>query len=293
MQWIDFLISSVLALVMFGIGASLEFRDFTHVFKPPKSLILGLSLQMIFLPALAFGVVLLTDLNPILKVGLIIVSFCPGGTNSNFISYIVNADVPLSIALTTVNSVLILFTIPLYTNLSLEYFLGKSNQVSLSLEQAFGQVFLLILFPALLGLGFRRLFHRLAERLEKPLKRINIALLAIIYSIKFFGSEENGGSGISPEAVFAILPGAAAIHLLSMLASYALARWIFRSNNLTSTTIGIEVGLQNTTLAILITGTILGNNEMTQPALVVALFSFFTTLLFALITTNFRAFRSF
>lgn len=43
---------------------------------------------------------------------------------------------------------------------------------------------------------------------------------------------------------------------------------------------GIEVGLQNTALALLVSGTLLGNSEMTKPALVFGIFTFFTTLAF-------------
>jgi BASS family bile acid:Na+ symporter len=63
---------------------------------------------------------------------------------------------------------------------------------------------------------------------------------------------------------------------------FLVGRWAKLPFN-QNVTIGIEVGLQNTTLALLVTGTMIGNNDMTKPVLVFALFSFFTTTAFAFI----------
>ncbi len=280
MNPIDILISGSLALIMFGIGASLKPEDFRNVFLYPKALLLGLVLQMLFLPLFVWAITLCTDLNPFFKAGLFIVALCPGGTTSNFISYIVKAEVALSISLTTVNSILILFTIPFFTGIGLNYYLENNQVISLPVGETVLQVFLITLLPAILGLLFNHFFTKFSTRIQQPLKYINILLLGLVFSIKFFAGESQGGSGITTEEIIAILPAALAVNLGSMLISYAFARLI-QLDNRQAVTIGIEVGLQNTTLALLVTGTLLANNEMTKPALVFALFSFFTTLAFA------------
>lgn len=278
MNFIDVLISSVLALIMFGIGASLEPRDFKNVFLYPKALITGLGLQMVFLPIFVFLIALFSNLSPELKVGLFIISLCPGGTTSNFISYLIKAEVALSISLTIINSLIILFTIPVLSSLALEYFLSAKTSIALPFGQTIAQIFLITLLPALLGT-----FFTVSEKIQKPLKYINIALLALVFGIKFFAGESSGGSGISMDDIITILPYALLVNVGSILVSYYFSR-IIRINIRKSTTIGIEVGLQNTTLALLVTGTLIGNNEMSKPALVFAIFSFFTTLLFAWLT---------
>jgi BASS family bile acid:Na+ symporter len=270
----------MLALIMFGIGASLQLKDFNNVFFYPKALTAGLSLQMIFLPIFFFAVAWFAPISPTLKVGLFILSLCPGGTTSNFISYLVRAEVALSISLTIINSVLILFTIPALTSLGLSYFMGTEQQIQIPVLQTITQIFLLTLFPSLVGLGFNQSFPMLSARIKQPLKYINILLLGLVFGIKFFAGESQGGSGISVDDILIILPYALLTHLGSMIFSYYFAKSI-NIDNRNATTIGIEVGLQNTALALLITGTLLGNNEMTRPALVFAIFSFFTTLAFA------------
>jgi BASS family bile acid:Na+ symporter len=280
MEFIDFLIGTVLALIMFGIGSSLKLSDFREIFRHPKSLGIGLTLQMVFLPILFFIIALLSPFSPELKVGLFIIALRPGGTTSNFITYIVGANVALCIALTSLNSFLILLTIPTLTNLSLHYFMEVDQVIQLSAWETIVHVFLIVLLPALLGLMFNRTFPKTSEKLQRPLKYINTLLLAGVFAIKFLADQSSGGSGISGDEIFFLLPLILLAHLIAVFFSYFSARF-FRLDNLKATTISIEVGLQNTTLALLITNNILQNNEMTKPALVYALFSFFTTLLFA------------
>lgn len=280
MTQIDILISAVLALIMFGIGASLKPADFRNVFLYPKALLLGLSLQMIFLPLFFFGIIEFSNLSNSFKIGLFIIALCPGGTTSNFISYIVKAEVALSISLTIINSVLILFTIPALTSWILAYYLGDTEQISLPVGRTILNVFALTLLPALLGVLFNTLFEKLSVKLKQPLKYINVSLLAIVFGIKFLAGEDQGGSGMTWAETLQIFPYALVAHLGSMLISYFVAKWSGIANR-QSTTIGIEVGLQNTTLSLLVTGTLIGINEMTKPSLVFVGFSFFTTLLFA------------
>ncbi len=288
MNLIDILISTVLGLIMFGIGSSMSFKDFNYVFKNLKAFILGLSLQMVFLPIFAFCIAAFSNLSPDLKVGLFIISICPGGATSNFISYLVNANTALSIALTSINSVLILITIPLLSQKSILYFTENSKVVNLSIQDTFIQVFTIIIIPSLLGIIFNKYYKKIAMSLKKPLKVINVLLLAIVFAIKFFAGTESGGSGITKNEILQLLPFCLLLHIGAILISYNFSRKIIKLSNYDSTTIGIEVGLQNTTLALLVTGTIINNVEMTKPALVFAIFSFFTTLLFAFFTIQKR-----
>lgn len=285
MEYIDILISLVLALIMFGIGTSLKVDDFRNVFRQPKALWLGLLLQMVFLPLLAFALTALWELPPALQVGIIIISICPGGTTSNFISYLVDADTALSISLTGLNSVIILFSIPTFSNLTLEFYMNESQTVSISFWSTFEQVFLTLLIPALLGVWFNQRMPQRMEKLQGSLKYVNVTLLGVVFAIKFFAGENAGGSGLGSDEFWKLLPPTLILHLSSMLISYFIARRLLRGK-LKSTTIGIEVGLQNTVLALLVAGTIIGNTDMTKPALVYATFSFFTTTLFALLASG-------
>ena len=285
---IDYLLSAVLMLITFAIGSSLRFADFENIFKKSKPLYLGLFLQMVFLPICAFIIAELINLTPEEKVGLIIVSICPGGTTSNFISYLIKADTALAVALTAINSLLILLTIPLLSNWAVAAFMGGHTEVSLPILNMVWEVVKIIIIPALLGLFFNRFFPNISLKIRFPLKVINTILLGIVFFIKFFGDKQSGGSGISVDEIIRLLPATLLMHLSAMILSYFIALKTFRLSGVQATTISIEVGLQNTALAILVAGTLIGNTDMTKPALVYAIFSFFTTFAFALITIRLK-----
>lgn len=287
-MFIDYLLSAVLMLITFAIGSSLHFADFENIFKKSKPLYLGLFLQMVFLPICAFIIAELINLTPEEKVGLIIVSICPGGTTSNFISYLIKADTALAVALTAINSLLILLTIPLLSNWAVAAFMGSHTEVSLPILNMVWEVAKIIIIPALLGLFFNRFFPNISLKIRLPLKVINTILLGIVFFIKFFGDEQSGGSGISVDEIIRLLPATLLMHLSAMILSYFIALKNFKLSGVQATTISIEVGLQNTALAILVAGTLIGNTDMTKPPLVYAIFSFFTTFAFALITIRLK-----
>ncbi|MCD6346249.1 MAG: bile acid:sodium symporter family protein [Bacteroidales bacterium] len=285
-MFIDFLISFVLALIMFTIGSSLKPGQFMAVAKRPNAVALGLALQMLFLPLMTFALVNLMPLAVEFKIGLMIVSFCPGGTTANFVNYLLDTDVPLSIYLTSINSFLILITVPFFTFLTINYFTGSSDRIHLPVGDTVIRVILTILLPVILGMWIRRIWPQLVMKIQSPLKYSSIIMLAAIFAIKFLAPSSQGGSGIVWEEIKAILPMALGMHFLAMVLSYYLAKGMLANHN-SCITIAVEVGLQNTTLALLITSTILGNEEMAKPALVYALFSFFTTFAFGFLTKRF------
>ncbi len=274
------MISAVLALIMFGIGATLKFSDFKALVRASKSLFLGLLLQMFFLPVLALIIAVLFPIPPIFKAGIFIVSICPGGTTSNFISYLVRADVALSIALTSINTFLIMVTIPVLSVFSLGFFGVETVNSDVQVVGTALRIFGIVVFPAILGVIFNQFRGHWSEALRTPFRVVNTLLLLLVFSVKIFAGSDKGGSGLSPAEVKELLPPSLLLHLTSMLISFFVAIRLGLSRD-QAVTLGIEVGLQNTALALLVTATILGSSEMSKPALVFAMFSFFTTTLFA------------
>ena len=279
MVFVDVLLKAALILVMFNVGLSLKFRDFEEVFKKPKKLFVGLFSQIILLPLLAFLILELSNLPVGLKIGILILAVCPGGTASNFVSYLTKVDTPLSVSLTSSNTIITLFSIPLILNLFLGFYYGSSPTVSMPFFETFLNLLIIILIPVFLGILVKEKREKKAYNIERYLKIISIVALASVFIIKFFAPVSNGGTGIGIEEVLFILPVLLVFHLSSLFMGYFNSR-LFKINNKSYVTIGIEVGLQNTGLALLVGATILENDLMSQPALVYGLFSFFTTLLY-------------
>jgi predicted permease len=108
-------INTLLGVVMFGMGLTLKASDFAEVFKRPKDVILGAVCQFTLMPLLAFLLTKLFRLSPELAVGVILVGTCPGGTSSNVMTYLSHGDVPLSVSMTAVSTILAPVMTPLLT----------------------------------------------------------------------------------------------------------------------------------------------------------------------------------
>lgn len=297
---VDVLISSVLALIMFGIGLSLSLQNFRDLYKSPRPVLVGLFAQMFALPFIAFLCCFFSDLSPELKVGIMILSACPGGTTSNFVSYLMNGNAALSVAMTSINSFLTLVSMPFIVNIALVYFLGEANEFRLPYLETIFQIFIITIIPALIGVLVRKRFPEFAKRLNQSislpagfldglnftlLKSITIIMLAAVFAIKLLASESSGGAGLVEEDFEALLPIGVLFNVTGLFFGYVFSL-LLKLKNEDPMTIGIEVGLQNTTLAFLVAGTLLQSSEMQKPALVYAFFSFWTAIIFAFIIKN-------
>jgi bile acid:Na+ symporter, BASS family len=289
---IDIFIGIVLALVMMGIGLSLSFDDFINVLKAPKSLLIGLFSQIIILPVIAFLVSYISFLPNPIKVGLIILASCPGGTTSGFITYFFKGNVALSVSFTTINSIITLFTIPFIVNLALVFYYGIDTTIQLPYLQTLVQIFLVTLIPALIGVIIRSRHLVFAEKIKRPLKGILLIALAVVFLIKIFASEQDGGSGISKGELFQILPYAFLLNILCFLCGYFIC-YVNKLGNRNSYTIAIESAVHNTSLAFLVAGTLLQNQDMIKPSLVYAMFSFWTAVIFSLFVKKFHKVKFF
>ncbi|MFT6716630.1 MAG: BASS family bile acid:Na+ symporter [Saprospiraceae bacterium] len=293
---VNLFIGLVLVLIMFSVGLTLTVDKFKTVLKHPRAFILGLSLQMIALPVLAFVFCVFSNISPEWKAGLFILSLCPGGTTSNFISYLLKGNTELSVAMTSVNGLLTLFTIPLLGNFVLHYFLGNSVGVELAYGKTVLKLLLVTTLPVLIGLLVKSNYPKITKLLNAHftvkfkantinvayLKLVTLTLLGIMFTIKLFASENAGGTNLSQQDLFDLLPIVLLFNLTGLGFGYLLPKLLQLTKN-TSMTIGIEVGLQNTSLAFLVIGGLLQNTTMQQPALVYALFSFWTAVLFGMI----------
>jgi BASS family bile acid:Na+ symporter len=287
LTYIDILVSAVLATIMFGVGLSISFADLRQIYRSPKSFLLGLFAQMMLLPMIVFTIVSFTDLPPAVKVGFIILSACPGGTTSGFVTVLFRGNVALSVSLVSVNSILTLATIPLLVNLALTVFTGRHSPFELPLVETFLQIFFVTLLPAISGVLLRYFREKTADKIQRPVRTVMIILFAGVYAIIAFADESKGGSGITSADLWSILPYAVIINLAGFIAGMAMGL-LGKTGIRTSWTIGVEVALQNTTLALLVAGTLIQSNEMVKPALVYALFSFWTALVYGIVVKKYN-----
>jgi BASS family bile acid:Na+ symporter len=274
---INWILNGVLALIMFGLGLSLKREDFQALFDQPRSLAIGLFAQMILLPLLASVLVFYSSLSSEWKVGIMILSVCPGGITSNLVSYFVKGNVALAVSLTVSNALLSLLSIPLMVNLFLSHFMQQGDQtVSLPFWNTLFEIFAVTIIPAWLGMAARL---RLGKKVSQVSKWLNVMLpllLLMVFGFKFLAGHEQGGTGMSWSDVFTLTPYVISLNVLSMLLGFAVGI-PFSLSYRNRITIAIEVGLHNTALALLIAGDKLHMPAMEKPALVYALYSVIVT----------------
>ncbi len=285
MQTIDILVSSVLALIMFGIGLSLTLKDFTNIALYPKAFVTALTSQMVALPLIAFYIASFANVSNEIKVGLVILAASPGGATSGFITHLFKGNVALSLSLTSINSFLTLFSIPFVVNFALKHFMGQTSEIILPFWDTFAHIFFIAIIPALLGLLIRRFRTSWAIKVEKPAKYVMMFLLFSVFTIKIFAGQNSGGSGLSTEDFKDILPSALLLNFTCLMVGYFLLKFVglMHADSLTA---AIESGVHNTTLAFLIAGTLLQNQTMVKPPLIYSMFSFWTALLFGFISSK-------
>ena len=275
----DFVVTGTLALIMAGIGLSLTGADFKNIFLRPKAIITALSVQLVLVPILAFSIASVSGLSEETKVGIVIIAACASGATSNLVTHLFRGNVALAISMTTINSLVTVLWVPFVIKIALWTFMRTIAEISLPFFETVLQIFIVILIPATVGMLIRAIRQDLALKLEKPLKFILPALLAFVFSIKLFGGENMGGSGMTFWEGIKIFPWCLLLNIMAMFAGFLTARLIkltFRNQF----TVAIEVGLHNTTLAFLIAGALLHSTEMEKPAIVYAMFSFFTAVVF-------------
>lgn len=277
---IDLIIKLSLMLVMFVVGLAVTTKEVFELIKKPFALIVGLFLQMILLPMSAFAIACAIETGTDIKVGLVILALCPGGTTSNFLCYLLGFRIVLSVGLTAFNSILAVFTLPLGAKMAYSHFAGETAVINFPFLDFISSLLITMIFPLILGFMFNRQFSRYSKRLGKILKLVTICLFSIAYLIKFFGAESNGGSGMTFTEICDVFPFTFLLVIVSLFGSLFILN-ILSITSKDKLTLCVEVGLQNVPLALLVSTILLESEALAKPALVYSLYSFPLVFLFS------------
>lgn len=267
------LLPTGLALVMLGMGLTLLPEDFQRVTRYPKSVIIGLVCQLILLPIIGFLVASSVPMPPEIAVGLMVLALCPGGPSANLVTYLARGDVALAVTLTAFSSVITVFTIPLFVNLSLQYFALQNAAIALPIGQTMLQIFAIALVPVGLGMLIRQKFPDLARRLETVANRLATIFLALIILAIVLREWNRLPSLIAQVGIAVVL-----LNVVSVLVGFWFGK-LFNLKFAQRLCIAIDMGIQNGTLAIAITAGLLKNPDMAIPAAVYSLFMYVTAII--------------
>ena len=255
-----------LAIIMFGLGLDLTIGDFKRVGRAPKAVAVALACQILLLPAICFGLVVLFDLPALLGIGMLLLAASPGGTTANLFSHLFRGDVALNITLTAINTVIAVVTLPVITGLAIAYY-DRQDDVSMPLVEIV-KVFALILLPVGIGMLVNARATGFARRMDKPVRIGSAVILAVLVLGILLDQRDNVADYLADVGLVTALFCA-----ISLVVGYYVPK-AFGVTGPQAIASSMEVGVHNATLAIFVAVEVLDEVEISVPAAVYSLVMF-------------------
>ena len=257
------IVNFILAFVMFGVALGLKTQTFKEVIKKPKSVILGIFLQWVGLPAVTFAIALALSpfITPMIALGMILVASCPGGNISNFISSLSKGNTELSVSMTAVTTAMSPVITPINFFLwgSLySHIISVKNDIPMLVipfMPMLEQILLLLGLPIVLGILFSRYFPNATKKITKPAQMLSILLFIGMVVVSFSQNFQIFIDNII--YVFFIVM----LHNASALATGYFGGALARVPEADRRSLTIETGIQNSGLGLIL----LFNKEIFPP----------------------------
>jgi BASS family bile acid:Na+ symporter len=232
-----------LVVIMFSLGLGLVLDDFKRVFIQPKAFSIGALSQLVLLPVVAYTIAVAFRLPPEWAVGLMILSFCPGGFTSNMLTKLARGDLALSISLTGVITLVSIITVPLLVAFMIDHLMGV-DAPPVDLTSLAGTLFLITGVPVALGVAIHHFAPGLTAVIARPVDRLSVILFVVIV----IGALAANWS-LFIDNIPLLGPALVTLNVVLLGVGVALG-WIFALNREQATAIALETGIQNATLGI-------------------------------------------
>jgi BASS family bile acid:Na+ symporter len=251
-----FTLNIILAFIMFGVALEIKVDHFKKILQNPKSTVLGFVSQFFFLPAVTFIVILLLSdlITPTIALGMILVSSCPGGNISNFISSLAKGNIALSVSLTAIATISAILLTPLNFAIWGKLYILAYNvkqthllqPITIDPFEMFKTVFILLGIPLALGMTVNHKFPVFTAKIVKPFKNLSILLFVGIITVMFSKNYDNFIQHIYYVFIIVLVHNFLAISTGFTIAS------VFKLSSLDRRSITIETGIQNSGLALVL-----------------------------------------
>ena len=248
-----FVVNCILAFVMFGVALGIKFQMFKDVFKNPKSVILGILLQWVMLPAITslLAIVLNPIITPMVAIGMILVASCPGGNISNFITSLSRGNTELSVSLTAINTAACIFTTPINFSFWGGMYLRFAErhdlvipELSIPFWEIFKTIVILLGIPLVLGMLCSQYLPKISQKLKKPMQYLSVAFF-IVMVVLTFGNNIDAFMKCIKYIFLVVL-----VHNLLALGIGFGTGSLFKTPYKDRRTLTIETGIQNSGLGL-------------------------------------------
>jgi BASS family bile acid:Na+ symporter len=254
----------VLAFVMVGIGLTLTLADFDQQRKTPKPLVVGVIGITIIVPLISFGIAILFNLPAELAIGVVLLGATAGGTTSNVMTYLGGGNTALSLVLTVLANLATIISIPFWAGIALNRWgdeVDTATNVAVGFMDVAGLLVALVLIPTSLGMLIRARRPALAARLENTVTKVSgIVLFALVIGVT-----------VTLDDAWNLLKqaGPATLTLACLATATGVGLGVLtRLPRPGHVALGMEFGIKNITLTMLLGLTALGSEEIALPAAV-------------------------
>ena len=231
------LIIPLIQIIMFGMGTTMSIKDFTAVFKTPKGVFIGVSTQLLIMPIVGFTLAKMSHFPPEIAAGIVLIGCSPSGVASNVMAYLANANVALSITITSIATLLAPFLTPVLMKL----LAGEFIEIDILIMM--WSIVKMIILPIGAGLLFNRITGESAKWLDRAMPIISMLAIGLIIIIITAAGRD---SLLDIGGILMLLV------LIHNVFGYSLGYWyarLFKMSEQDARTIAIEVGMQNGGLA--------------------------------------------
>lgn len=244
-----FLLSCLLAFLMFGIALNLKVADFKRIVEAPRKAIAGVLSQYLVLPVITYLIVIIFKPCPSIALGIFLLGACPGGNMSNFLSHLAKGNVALSVTLTAMQTVLAPLMTPITFAICANSYaptVELMKTISIDTWQLVREIVLILGIPLILGMVFNYKFESLTKKILKPIQRISILLFLGFLVYTFVNNYHIFVQIIGSIFILVLLHNG-----LAMLGGYSVAT-LFRLDFKDKKCLTIETGIHNAALGLII-----------------------------------------
>lgn len=242
-------LNAAMAFLMFSVALDIRLEDFRRVVQFPRSIGVGILAQYLIFPLLTLAIIAVFNPPASVGLGMVLVSMCPSGNMTNFLSHFAKANVALSV---TLNAIIILsasFLTPAGF-LFWSAFVPDSEAVRQTFEISFSQMVIiiieLIVAPLLLGMWLNEKKPEFVAKIRPWAQRISLLVFFSILVLALLGNRDNIVNFLG--FVFVLV----AVHNgIALAHGYVLGR-LFRLPELDCRTLAFETGIHNTALGLLL-----------------------------------------
>ena len=276
MEFVKLVGPAAMFFIMFSIALSIKPSAFVAIVKNPLSFYVGLVSQVIGLPLIGFTLALTIPFPPEVKIGIVLITCLPSAVTSNYITKKLDGNVPLSITLTAVASLLAFITIPFILKIYL-LFVFEDFSTEIFNEKLVGtslQIFIIVTLPVIIGVIFNTVFENIAKKIDPIFDKISTILFILIIGIAILQDLKEIPEYLRFAGIKTVL-----IFVLGFFMATFLAK-LFKLNKADQITITVETVLQNGAMGFVIGALIFDDIKYVMPIAAYALLQYIFLLVY-------------